>query len=216
MGEMTARKQEADDSMEPACMLCGRAEADPDICGYKLQKRGLCAHLFCLVSAPGAPSSLPTGSPGHALLLITSLSCLSCAVFCQQPLPERVPQRGPDGIPPEGYSPYSQAGITAGKDWTSSGRSVVPRERCGSLAQTPRKKSQPFQAALGQKSRAQQLHRASTQTQHRSLVRRAHPRALTRQWGSILRLPGGVGLALEALRLPLMGAALLFPALLRL
>ncbi|XP_042655791.1 histone-lysine N-methyltransferase 2D-like [Tyto alba] len=37
----------------PACMLCGRAEADPDICGYKLQKRGLCAHLFCLFFANG-------------------------------------------------------------------------------------------------------------------------------------------------------------------
>ncbi|XP_042653136.1 PHD finger protein 7-like, partial [Tyto alba] len=73
--------------------------ADPDICGYKLQKRGLCAHLFCLVSAPGAPSSLPTGSPGHAALLITSLSCLSCAVFCQRPRPARGRQRGPDGIP---------------------------------------------------------------------------------------------------------------------
>ncbi|XP_042655822.1 PHD finger protein 7-like [Tyto alba] len=32
-------------------MLCGRAEADPDICGYKLQKLGLCAHLFCLFFA---------------------------------------------------------------------------------------------------------------------------------------------------------------------
>ncbi|XP_042655801.1 PHD finger protein 7-like [Tyto alba] len=32
----------------PACMLCGRAEADPHICGKKLQKQGICAHLFCL------------------------------------------------------------------------------------------------------------------------------------------------------------------------
>uniref|UniRef100_A0A8D0FLS2 RING-type domain-containing protein n=1 Tax=Strix occidentalis caurina TaxID=311401 RepID=A0A8D0FLS2_STROC len=37
----------------PACMLCGRAAADPDICGHKIQQQGLCAHVFCLVSAPG-------------------------------------------------------------------------------------------------------------------------------------------------------------------
>ncbi|KFQ92749.1 PHD finger protein 7, partial [Nipponia nippon] len=33
------------------CMLCRRAQADPDICGHKLQKRGLCAHVFCLYFA---------------------------------------------------------------------------------------------------------------------------------------------------------------------
>ncbi|XP_063204124.1 PHD finger protein 7 isoform X2 [Chroicocephalus ridibundus] len=37
----------------PACMLCRRAEADPDICGRKLQKHGLCAHEFCLFFANG-------------------------------------------------------------------------------------------------------------------------------------------------------------------
>uniref|UniRef100_A0A663MHM1 PHD-type domain-containing protein n=1 Tax=Athene cunicularia TaxID=194338 RepID=A0A663MHM1_ATHCN len=39
----------------PACVLCGRAAADPDICGHKIQQHGLCAHVFCLVSAPGQP-----------------------------------------------------------------------------------------------------------------------------------------------------------------
>uniref|UniRef100_A0A663ESN3 PHD-type domain-containing protein n=1 Tax=Aquila chrysaetos chrysaetos TaxID=223781 RepID=A0A663ESN3_AQUCH len=34
----------------PACLLCRRAEADPALCGDKLEKRGLCAHVFCLVS----------------------------------------------------------------------------------------------------------------------------------------------------------------------
>ncbi|NWS62872.1 PHF7 protein, partial [Chunga burmeisteri] len=34
-----------------ACMLCRRAEADPDICGQKLKKRGICAHVFCLYFA---------------------------------------------------------------------------------------------------------------------------------------------------------------------
>ncbi|NXF42307.1 PHF7 protein, partial [Nyctibius bracteatus] len=34
-----------------ACMLCRRAEADPDICGCKVQNRGLCAHVYCLLFA---------------------------------------------------------------------------------------------------------------------------------------------------------------------
>ncbi|XP_059679434.1 PHD finger protein 7-like [Gavia stellata] len=38
-------------STEQACMLCRRAEADPDICGCKLEKEGLCAHVFCLFFA---------------------------------------------------------------------------------------------------------------------------------------------------------------------
>ncbi|KAK4815096.1 hypothetical protein QYF61_015579 [Mycteria americana] len=35
----------------PACMLCRRAEADPDIYGEKLEKQGICAHVFCLFFA---------------------------------------------------------------------------------------------------------------------------------------------------------------------
>ncbi|KAK1195674.1 PHF7 protein, partial [Pygoscelis papua] len=61
-----------------ACMLCWGAEADPDICGRKLEKQGLCAHEFCLVSSSGAPSSFPTGCPCHALL-ISSSSFLFCS-----------------------------------------------------------------------------------------------------------------------------------------
>ncbi|XP_059679409.1 PHD finger protein 7-like [Gavia stellata] len=38
-------------STEQVCMLCRRAEADPDICGRKLEKEGLCAHVFCLFFA---------------------------------------------------------------------------------------------------------------------------------------------------------------------
>ncbi|XP_038005362.1 PHD finger protein 7-like [Motacilla alba alba] len=34
-----------------ACVLCRRAEADPDICGDKLEKCGLCAHVFCMFFA---------------------------------------------------------------------------------------------------------------------------------------------------------------------
>ncbi|KAK4815098.1 hypothetical protein QYF61_015581 [Mycteria americana] len=32
-------------------MLCRRAEADPDIYGEKLEKQGICAHVFCLFFA---------------------------------------------------------------------------------------------------------------------------------------------------------------------
>ncbi|XP_050760864.1 PHD finger protein 7-like [Gymnogyps californianus] len=48
---MSVGKEKAPDLMEQACMLCRRAEADPDICGHKLQKQGLCAHKFCLFFA---------------------------------------------------------------------------------------------------------------------------------------------------------------------
>ncbi|XP_064311757.1 PHD finger protein 7-like [Phalacrocorax carbo] len=48
---MSARKRKATDSMEQACMLCLRAEADPDVCGPKLEKQGVCAHVFCLYFA---------------------------------------------------------------------------------------------------------------------------------------------------------------------
>ncbi|XP_049682999.1 PHD finger protein 7-like [Accipiter gentilis] len=37
----------------PACLLCRRAEADPGLCGDKVEKRGLCAHVFCLLFASG-------------------------------------------------------------------------------------------------------------------------------------------------------------------
>ncbi|NWI35101.1 PHF7 protein, partial [Sula dactylatra] len=33
------------------CMLCRRAEADPDVCGHKLKKQRLCVHVFCLYFA---------------------------------------------------------------------------------------------------------------------------------------------------------------------
>ncbi|KFZ47494.1 PHD finger protein 7, partial [Antrostomus carolinensis] len=35
------------------CLLCRRAEDDPDICGHKLEEQGICAHLFCLLLADG-------------------------------------------------------------------------------------------------------------------------------------------------------------------
>jgi len=36
----------------PACVLCGRADVDPDICGRTFAKSGIRVHEFCLVSSP--------------------------------------------------------------------------------------------------------------------------------------------------------------------
>ncbi|XP_072791079.1 PHD finger protein 7-like [Taeniopygia guttata] len=44
-------RQEGPGAREPVCMLCRRAEADPDVCGDKLEKHGLCAHVYCLFFA---------------------------------------------------------------------------------------------------------------------------------------------------------------------
>ncbi|CAM9817364.1 unnamed protein product [Bubo scandiacus] len=52
---MSARKQEASNTMEQACVLCGRTAADLDTCGQKKEKEGLCAHLFCLLFANQLP-----------------------------------------------------------------------------------------------------------------------------------------------------------------
>ncbi|XP_051649087.1 PHD finger protein 7-like [Manacus candei] len=48
---MSDREEEAPEGREPACLLCRRSEADPDICGDKIQKHGICAHVFCLFFA---------------------------------------------------------------------------------------------------------------------------------------------------------------------
>ncbi|KAL9838988.1 LOW QUALITY PROTEIN: uncharacterized protein GJ701_010017 [Geothlypis trichas] len=45
---MCDSKQEGPGAREAACMLCRCVEADPDTCGDKLQKGGLCAHVFCM------------------------------------------------------------------------------------------------------------------------------------------------------------------------
>ncbi|XP_027489327.1 PHD finger protein 7-like [Corapipo altera] len=48
---MSDRKEKPLEGREQACLLCQRSEADPDICGEKLQKHGICAHVFCLYFA---------------------------------------------------------------------------------------------------------------------------------------------------------------------
>ncbi|XP_032555430.1 PHD finger protein 7-like isoform X5 [Chiroxiphia lanceolata] len=48
---MSDREEEAPRGREPACLLCQQSEADPDICGHKIQRNGICAHVFCLYFA---------------------------------------------------------------------------------------------------------------------------------------------------------------------
>lgn len=55
------------------------------------------------------------------------------------------------------YSKRNRGGSTEGEDLAST-RKFVPGEVCRSLAETPRKKAQPFHPALGQRSCSQQLH----------------------------------------------------------
>ncbi|KAK4815093.1 hypothetical protein QYF61_015576 [Mycteria americana] len=72
----------------PACMLCRRAEADPDTCGHKLEKQGICAHEFCLVSSSGAPQLQLSDRQGlphspHHLLVFSLLQFFANKLFQQ-------------------------------------------------------------------------------------------------------------------------------------
>ncbi|XP_021237312.1 PHD finger protein 7-like isoform X2 [Numida meleagris] len=59
---MSEEKEEAPNSGEPVCMLCRRAEVDPDICGRTFAVSGFCAHHFCLFFANGLlEQRLPRG-----------------------------------------------------------------------------------------------------------------------------------------------------------
>ncbi|XP_042672781.1 uncharacterized protein LOC122159350 [Centrocercus urophasianus] len=46
-------EMEAPNWTEPACMLCGQTDADPDICGLKHLDSGICAHAFCMAFSNG-------------------------------------------------------------------------------------------------------------------------------------------------------------------
>ncbi|XP_010725890.1 PHD finger protein 7-like, partial [Meleagris gallopavo] len=51
---MSEQKEEAPQTLgEPVCMLCRRAQVNPDICGRTFANSGLCAHEFCLFFADG-------------------------------------------------------------------------------------------------------------------------------------------------------------------
>ncbi|XP_071900597.1 PHD finger protein 7-like [Anas platyrhynchos] len=48
---MSARNENAPDSRERACMLCGRVDVDVNVCGHTYERGGLCAHLCCMFFA---------------------------------------------------------------------------------------------------------------------------------------------------------------------
>ncbi|XP_019467934.1 PHD finger protein 7-like [Meleagris gallopavo] len=50
---MSSGKRKAPNSGETACVLCGRADVDPDICGRMFAKSGIRVHEFCLIFATG-------------------------------------------------------------------------------------------------------------------------------------------------------------------
>ncbi|XP_040551226.1 PHD finger protein 7-like [Gallus gallus] len=50
---MSKGTEEAPNSGEPVCVLCRRAQVNPDICGETFANGGLCAHQFCLFFANG-------------------------------------------------------------------------------------------------------------------------------------------------------------------
>ncbi|XP_040512354.1 PHD finger protein 7-like isoform X2 [Gallus gallus] len=50
---MSKGTEEAPNSGEPVCVLCRRAQVNPDICGQTFANDGLCAHQFCLFFANG-------------------------------------------------------------------------------------------------------------------------------------------------------------------
>lgn len=75
----------------PACILCRRKEADPDMCGPKVNYLWINAHLFCLVSPSGGGFIFATHLPCH-MPLICSLSLLFCSF-----LPVTFVHEGPNG-----------------------------------------------------------------------------------------------------------------------
>uniref|UniRef100_A0A8D0FY43 RING-type domain-containing protein n=1 Tax=Strix occidentalis caurina TaxID=311401 RepID=A0A8D0FY43_STROC len=99
----------------PVCMLCGRAQADPDLCGEKIEKEVLCAHLICLVSAPGLPPKCFVCGKNGAAITCCREDCdrsfhLPCAMegecvtqyfsshrsFCREHHPEQEVEAAPE------------------------------------------------------------------------------------------------------------------------
>ncbi|KFO78037.1 PHD finger protein 7, partial [Cuculus canorus] len=77
------------------CMLCRRVEADPDICGRKVEKEGLCAHVFCLFFAnglfhQGSRDGVPLKDIRHTIKRAAKKSCFVCGengatITCREP-----------------------------------------------------------------------------------------------------------------------------------
>lgn len=59
------------------CVLCGRADVDPDICGRTFAKSGICVHEFCLVSSSKGSFQLPATDAPFLSGLVKSCTFLS-------------------------------------------------------------------------------------------------------------------------------------------
>ncbi|KAM9245424.1 PHD finger protein 7-like [Leptosomus discolor] len=81
---LAARKKKGPDSDEPACMLCRRAEADPEVYGHKVVKHGLCVHFFCLLCANDLyqQADVEVGLLGFLPEDITHTICLAVQKVC--------------------------------------------------------------------------------------------------------------------------------------
>ncbi|CAM9576921.1 unnamed protein product, partial [Bubo scandiacus] len=81
------REEEAPDSMEQVCVLCGQAAVDLVLWGQKIEQEELYAHFFCLVSAPGllqlADRHSQPRSP-HQLLLSSLLQIFASKLLYWQ------------------------------------------------------------------------------------------------------------------------------------
>ncbi|KFW07469.1 G2/M phase-specific E3 ubiquitin-protein ligase, partial [Eurypyga helias] len=76
------------------CMLCGRAEADPDLCGRKMEKQDICAHEFCLFFAneifhPGCKDGVLLKDVRRAIKRAARKHCFVCgetgaAITCHE------------------------------------------------------------------------------------------------------------------------------------
>ncbi|XP_042678898.1 PHD finger protein 7-like [Centrocercus urophasianus] len=87
MPNMAEKKDEDPNSGEPVCVLCGRAQVNPDICGQTFASGGLCAHEFCLFFANGLLEwrslageifGFPIGAIQHTVQLAGQKNCFVC------------------------------------------------------------------------------------------------------------------------------------------
>ncbi|POI29275.1 hypothetical protein CIB84_006975 [Bambusicola thoracicus] len=84
---MSSRKRKASSSEEPVCVLCGRADVDPDVCGHRLYEKGIRVHQFCLEFAITftegslirlATEGLPLGAIKRAVKHAAKQQCFVC------------------------------------------------------------------------------------------------------------------------------------------
>ena len=181
----------------PACVLCGRVDEDSIIHGHKHEDNGFYFHTFCVVSSLLPPSTkewFPPFCPNKVFLLVQIFANGLC-------------QPGKDNRNASFYAEDMIRTVRQAEQTVSTGpeQGALCQERHGELSLVPRKQSRPSQPAPGE-SRA-----LADEPSSPGSSAECHP-ALP----APCALPRGAGPAAWALSLLLMGAALLFPALLRL